>query len=70
MTMLEVFPACEYSNLVMAAGVSILKFVLFCLAYIPLVLMMERRTIFLADFAYPLLRSVRGRAKAFCLRNG
>jgi O-antigen/teichoic acid export membrane protein len=57
--MLDVLLPGERSNPGLAAGVTALKFVLFCLGYIPLVLMMERRTGLLADFGYPLLRSFR-----------
>lgn len=68
--MLEVLLPSERSNLVLAAGLTALKFVLFCLGYIPLLLILERRTGLLADFGYPLLRSLHGRLVALRLRDG
>lgn len=64
--MLEVLLPGERPNLLLAAGMTILKFVLFLLGYIPLLLIMESRTGLLADFGYPLLRLLYGRVVVFC----
>jgi O-antigen/teichoic acid export membrane protein len=69
LVLLEVVLPIDPSNLVLAAGLTALKFVLFCIGYIPLVVIMERRTGLWTDFGSPLLRSLRGQFTAFHQRN-